>query len=166
MDTPKNLNSNDTLADVAGRDTSPRHDSEYKEFIGWIALPIKERQPQTQKELAEQFGLSEWTLSTWKSRSGFWQEVEKLRKEWGKNKTPEVLDGLFERAKTGDPAAARLWLEVMENHSIRNKTDITTVNANIDLAKMLDDIQNGEQDIITPNLNDSPTGDHLMRDSS
>ena len=166
MDTLKNLNSNGTLTEVAEGDTSPRHETEFKEFIGWIALPIKERQPETQKELAEQFGLSEWTLSQWKKRDGFWMEVNDVRKEWGKGKTPEVMNGLYERAKTGDPAAARLWLEVVENHTTRSKTDINSVNKyTIGLKEYLDEIQGGANISIGPKPENAfpVTGDYLIK---
>lgn len=106
-------------------DAGLRHGEEYLEFITWTALPTSERHPRTQKELAAKFNLSEWTLSQWKLRDGFWIEVGKLRKEWGKDKTPEVLAGLLEKAKAGDASAARLWLEFVENHTTRNKADIS-----------------------------------------
>lgn len=117
------------MATQANLNTSPttigmRHRDEFLEFIEWTALPGSQRHPGTQKELAARFGVSEWTLSQWKLRDDFWPEVNKIRKEWGKSKTPEVLAGLLEKAKSGDAPAARLWLEYVENHTTRNKADL------------------------------------------
>ena len=118
MDTQINLDNGPVEAGL-------RHGEEYLEFITWTALPVSERHPRTQKELASKFNLSEWTLSQWKLRDGFWVEVGKLRKEWGKDKTPEVLAGLLEKAKAGDASAARLWLEYVEGHIPRSRSDIS-----------------------------------------
>ncbi len=120
MDTKINPNNSST-------DAGLRHGDEYLEFISWTALPVSERHPGTQKELASQFGVSEWTLSQWKLRNGFWLEVEKIRKEWGRGKTPDVLAGLLEKAKAGDAPAARLWLEYVEGHTPRSRSDISVV---------------------------------------
>lgn len=89
----------------SSRDVVLRHHDEYLEFVSWTALPASKRHPGTQKELAARFGLSEWTLSQWKLRDGFWSEVNRIRKEWGKDQTPEVLAGLLEKAKSGDAPA-------------------------------------------------------------
>lgn len=118
MDTQANLNNSPTTIGI-------RHRDEFLEFVDWTALPTSQRHPKTQKGLATKFGVSEWTLSQWKLREDFWLEVNKTRKEWGRGKTPEVLAGLLEKAKSGDAPAARLWLEYVENHTTRNKADVS-----------------------------------------
>lgn len=110
---------------IAPTTNGMRHRDEFLEFVDWTALPTCQRYPKTQKELAKKFGVSEWTLSQWKLREDFWLEVNKIRKEWGRGKTPEVLAGLLEKAKSGDAPAARLWLEYVENHTTRNKSDVS-----------------------------------------
>lgn len=103
--------------------TTLRNQYEYADFIAWIALPNKLRQPKTQRELARKFGIGEDTLSDWKRRDGFWEEVETKRKSWGKERTPNVLMGLYKKAsETGDPRAVRLWFEVVEDKRFNDKT--------------------------------------------
>ena len=137
MQTQTNLNSKDTLANVAEGGSSPRHDAEYKQFIEWLALPVKERELKTQKELAEQFGLSEWTLSQWKDRQGFWPAVEAVRKSWGKSKTPEVLNSLYNKALTGNAAEVKLWLQYIEGYSEKTKSEVTTKDISEEAAYRL-----------------------------
>ena len=137
MDTSLNLNSKDTLAETSGADGLPRHSAEYKQFVEWLALPVKEREPKTQKELAEQLGLSEWTLSQWKLRDGFWPEVEAIRKGWGKGKTTEVLNGLYQKALSGNASEVKLWMQIMENFAEKNKTDLTTRAVSIEISEVL-----------------------------
>jgi len=104
----------------------PRLSYEYDDFIEWIALPNKLRKPKTQRELARKFGIGEDTLSDWKQREGFWEEVEKKRKSWGKERTPNVLLGLYKKAsETGDPRAVRLWFEVVEDKKFNDRTPAT-----------------------------------------
>lgn len=80
-------------------------------------MPKSLREPKTQRELALMFGVGEDTLSEWKTRDGFWDLVASHRNNWGREKTPEVLLSLFERAtKTGDPRVCALWFEVVEGH--------------------------------------------------
>ncbi|KKU22508.1 MAG: hypothetical protein UX31_C0001G0026 [Candidatus Nomurabacteria bacterium GW2011_GWA1_46_11] len=146
METQENLNPKATLADTAGTDASPRHATEYQQYIEWMALPIKEREPKTQKELAVQFGLSEWTLSQWKDRQGFWPAVEGVRKNWGKSKTPEVLSSLYRKALTGNAAEVKLWLQYMEGYSEKVKSEVTTNDItdeafHLRFKAMIEDIQ-------------------------
>jgi len=99
-----------------------RHQYEYADFVQWIALPKSLRSPKTQRELAKKFGVGEDTLSEWKNREDFWNEVEKKRKSWGKERTPNVLMGLYTRAiKSGDPQSVRLWYEIVEGRRFNDK---------------------------------------------
>lgn len=100
---------------------------EYVDFIEWISLPKDCRSPTTQRELASKFGIGEDTLSDWKQRDDFWEEVEKKRKSWGKERTPNVLQGLYKKAtKTGDPRAVRLWYEIVEGKRFNDKAPATS----------------------------------------
>ena len=162
MDTLKNLNSNDTLAEVVGGEDAPRQATEYQQFIEWIALPAKEREPKTQKELAERFGLSEWTLSQWKLRDGFWPAVETIRKDWGKTRTPEVLHGLYTKALGGNAAEVKLWFEIVEGFIPKSKSDINATTKDITdeaftlkLGGLLDELQAGGDTTLKPDPNNN-----------
>jgi hypothetical protein len=117
----------------------PRHVFEYADFARWVALPKSLRDPQTQRELALQFGVGEDTLSEWKGRTGFWDVVSDYRKTWGRERTPDVLLALFLRAtKTGDPRACELWLEVMEGHGNLQKVECTHCQKYAEFESMTD----------------------------
>lgn len=97
-----------------------RHNFEYYEFILWTSLPKELREPKTQAELSKRFGVGEDTLSEWKKRIDFWEEVAKKRKEWCKEKTSDVIHALYKRIlETGSAAESKLWFQLIENWSER-----------------------------------------------
>jgi len=92
-----------------------RYQAEYNEFIAWIALPEEFRSPKTQGELAKKFGVCQDTLSDWKKIASFWDQVKAERQRWGKERTPNVILGLYKKAvKEGNAAEAKLWLQYIE----------------------------------------------------
>ena len=94
---------------------TPLKINEYERFIAWIALPSAARQPSTQGELAKELGVEEATLSDWKKRDDFWPRVRETIGLWARGKTPDVVEGLYKRAaKTGDPGAAKLWMQAFD----------------------------------------------------
>jgi len=87
-------------------------EEEFLAFIDWIGLPSPERVPKNQRELAFHLGVEESTLSNWKKTNGFWEEVRKKRIEWAKDKTSNVLLGLYRRAlKEGGASEVKLFLQ-------------------------------------------------------
>jgi hypothetical protein len=95
-----------------------RHQIEYRDFIEWIATPTSARNPKTQQELSKKFGVGQDTLSEWKHRQDFWTEVARKRKEWGREKAPDIVKALYDRIiKTGGAAEVKLWLEYFEGWS-------------------------------------------------
>jgi len=95
-----------------------RHQAEYLDFIIWIATPNSLRVPKTQQELAKKFGVGQDTLSEWKTRHDFWIKVKEKRKEWGRERTPDVILALYNRIiKTGGAQEVKLWLQYFEDWS-------------------------------------------------
>lgn len=93
-----------------------RHPNEFEELVSWISLPDVLREPKTQSELAEKFGVGQDTISEWKQRKGFWELVRKKRKEWAREKTPNVLLSLYRKIlKDGGAAEVKLWFQFAEN---------------------------------------------------
>ncbi|MHA1225141.1 MAG: phBC6A51 family helix-turn-helix protein [Candidatus Hodarchaeales archaeon] len=89
---------------------------EFEKFVRWMALPSPVREPQTQLELAKELGVDFTTLSRWKRVEGFWEEVGKIRKEWGRERTPTVILGLYKKAiAEGNAAEVKLWLKYFED---------------------------------------------------
>lgn len=67
--------------------------------IAWLALPKAERQPKTQKALAESIGIDPATLSDWKHLPGFMDAVNGLARELVKHDVAEVLSVIRREAK-------------------------------------------------------------------
>lgn len=119
--TPKNSNSKELK--------NLRHVDEYAEFISWVALPYSSRDPKTQVEFSKKFGVGQDTLSEWKQRKGFVESVKKKRCEWGRDRTPEVIQALFKRiVKTGAAAEVKLWFQIIEEWSEKITTDTKEEN--------------------------------------
>jgi len=84
----------------------------------WASLPSALRDPKNQKEWGEKWGVTPHTLSVWKHRQEFWEMVANARREWAKDKTSDVIHGLFRNASTrGEAAEVKLWLEAVEDWS-------------------------------------------------
>lgn len=93
-----------------------KHQMEYLDFITWIATPNTIRIPKTQQELSKKFGVGQDTLSEWKSRPGFWTSVKEKRRQWGQERTPDVIMALYNRImRTGSAPEVKLWLQYFEN---------------------------------------------------
>lgn len=98
-----------------------RHRLEYSDFVIWIATPKTLREPATQRDLARQFGIGEDTLSDWKNRPDFWDEVREERSQWTREKTSDVIHALYKRASEGGGAhEVRLWMEIVEGLKDKN----------------------------------------------
>lgn len=70
-----------------------------QQVIAWLALPRAERQPKTQKALAQEVGIHEKTISDWKRIPGFTDAVNALAKSYVKDDIPEVLGVIRREAK-------------------------------------------------------------------
>lgn len=77
----------------------------------WMALPRKERNPETQWDLAHKLGVSPDTVSDWKKLPEFWARVEAYRQDWIKDEIPDVVAGLIKKAKYGSAAEVKLFLQ-------------------------------------------------------
>lgn len=118
--------------------TKIRHNFEYQEFILWVALPKELRVPKTQAELSKHFGVGQDTLSEWKKQTGFWEKVSQQRKEWGKEKTSDIIYALYKRVlETGGAPEVKLWFQITEEWSER----LITVSEKQDPLKNLTDAE-------------------------
>jgi hypothetical protein len=98
-----------------------KHQAEYLDFIEWIATPSASRKPKTQQELAKKFRVGQDTLSEWKQRNDFWKNVAQKRRQWGQERTPDVIMALYNRIlKTGSAQEVKLWLQYFEDWSENN----------------------------------------------
>ena len=125
-------------------------------FIEWCAISEDERKPKTQREFAEVIGVNPDTLSDWKKREGFFDEVDKLRDQWFRKYVTEIDYAMVKAAKAGNPKAAEIFYKrygyLVEKHVVEQQPDfdenedklVRTSLANIGLAGLLKELEREE----------------------
>lgn len=132
-----------------GKERSLKHPLEYERFITWCALPEPFREPKDHQQLAGVLGVHIDTLTDWKKREGFWDEVHNLSKKWGREKTPNAMAAFYrELVRVGDAARMELWLRWFEGYVPKERRDNANVNAT--LSEIIDRIQNAKKPGINP----------------
>jgi hypothetical protein len=127
----------------------------FYEYCKWASLPTPLREPKTQKEWAKKWGVTEATLSIWKRKQKFWEMVASFRREWAKDKTSDVIYGLFRNASTrGEAAEVKLWLQSIEDWSEKvqpQQQNITIIGikgiTDEDLKKLTQPVQEEVEDV-------------------
>lgn len=87
-------------------------------FIQFLAKPRPFR-GKSQRDFAKDLQVSPQTLSEWKRTEGFMDEVVKRVKENTKDDAADIVAGLAGRARRGDPAAVKLWMQYVLGWSER-----------------------------------------------
>lgn len=80
-ESPKNSKNIDNSANLNSAIENMKNPSEYIAFIEFIATPKDLREIETQGEFSKKFGVGQDTLSAWKRRDGFWDDVRVIRKQ-------------------------------------------------------------------------------------
>lgn len=104
--------------------------AEWLEFVRFTAFPRVLRNKEFGFETDKAFGAAQKinhdTLVKWKKDQEFWDAVAMTLKKWGKDRTPDVIMGLYRNAvKSGNAAEAKLWLQYFEDWKEKNETDLT-----------------------------------------
>ena len=128
--TRNNSKNNDALKGL-------RHPLEYDQFVLWTATPEPLREPQTQRKLAEKFGVGNDTLSEWKQREGFWEQVHRELRTWSKDRTPNVIYALYNKAKSGGAAEVKLWLQYIDGFSEKSVTQFEQPRLRKDIDEII-----------------------------
>lgn len=98
---------------------------EFRTFALWLAVPKRQRQPQSQGELAEKLGVHPDSLSDWKKREELWAIVAEHRDIWIRENVADVVDGLIKRAKDGAAPEVKLFLQLAGVYTETTRSEIT-----------------------------------------
>jgi hypothetical protein len=94
----------------------PRHalarQDVFEEFVKWFATPTPLRDPPTQQDFADKFGVNRDTPTDWKKREEFLPAVKAHWKQWGIDKTSNVMEALYRHiVKKGESKNFKLWFQ-------------------------------------------------------
>jgi len=79
--------------------------------IEWLATPKWQREPSTQRALADKLGIHEITVSRWKKR--FTERINKAAREKMAEHLPHVLASVIGQAESGSYQHQKLYLEMV-----------------------------------------------------
>lgn len=88
-----------------------------REYITWLALPSRLREPLTQEMLAAEMGVNASTLWRWQKLPGFQQELERLIRESMKGPLNEVVGSFLDEAKKGSFQHALAYFQMIGWHT-------------------------------------------------
>jgi len=78
-------------------------------FIEWCALSKDDRKPEKQVEFAKLIGVNVDTLSDWKKRTGFFDEVDAIRDQRFRKYITDLDYAMVQAGLRGNPKAAELF---------------------------------------------------------
>lgn len=94
----------------------------YSEFVDWTAFPMAPRNGvliETQEEFAQVYGVSKDTLSLWKQRADFEEQVNRKLKSWSIGKDMSVYQAIYNSALKGNAKSQKLWLEYFKGFHLK-----------------------------------------------
>ena len=126
---------------------NPYKKGDYKEFVRFYAMPSAYKREKfgvgTETEFAKLKELSPETLTEWKKRPEFQNDVDIQLNKWGADKTPDVIAALYRTIlKDGKASEVKLWLQYIKRWKegmILEGTIETNENPLIELLDKLDE---------------------------
>ena len=106
----------------------PHKVDKYQEFILWFAMPTVERVKlgiDTMEAFAEYYHINRTTLWRWKDRPDFEPRVDHIQMQWGKEKTSDVIQGIYRAAVKGNPMSQLLWLQYFKKFTPKTQVEHT-----------------------------------------
>ncbi len=105
-------------------------EADYREYIRFIAFPKALREKEfgfkNDDEFAKDKKINAGTLSVWKKSVNFWDDVKAQWKKWGRNRTPDVILGLYGKAvREGNAAEALAWMKIVEDWKEKTETEFS-----------------------------------------
>lgn len=102
------------------QDKKPKtKEAERQIFISFSALPKQFRQKEygfdSDADFGKKYQVNKNTLTDWKKEPKFLDEMRRLRRHWGWERTPNVIFGLYRKILAeGGAAEVRLWMQIFE----------------------------------------------------
>lgn len=135
-ETSRNLSEDKDTIEKGLFDVHAKNVSVLDEYISWLAMPSVYRKPETQSEFSKQFKVDEDTLTNWKKRPGFYEEVTRRRRKYFKDDAGDVILALKRTClKGGKGADAKVFLNYTED-----LTDKAEVAVDADLKHVLEKV--------------------------
>jgi len=121
-----------------------RNDSAKSWAIEFMSLP--DNGGYTQKELAENLGVSRKTITRWKKDEYFQEEVRKRAVERAGEYLPEVLDVLMENIKAGKTKDIETYLKMVgllqdNTFTLNQNVETNAPQTNEEVRKHVDDLR-------------------------
>lgn len=102
-------------------------------FVRWCALPKALRDPETQSKFCEKYGLNKDTLTNWKYRQGFYEEVRFYQDRFVLSFGADLWYSFIRTAKkNGDPRALKLYAQRFEGWSEKVRMEDETPDNPLD----------------------------------
>ncbi|MCK9578716.1 hypothetical protein M0R01_04500 [bacterium] len=114
------------------------------EFVKFTATPIIYRDEEfgfhRDGDFCKKNKINNETLCRWKNEPEFYEEVRLCWKKWGKDRTPNVIAGLYRTAvKEGKAAESLAWMKIVEDW--QEKLDVGDIVARKSLKDIQDNIR-------------------------
>jgi len=120
-----------------------RKKADYNAFVKFYALPyvirVKEYGIKTEQQFAKENDLSQDTLTDWKKRPEFQNDVDIQLNKWGADKTPNVLVSLYNKILSdGKAGEVKLWYQIVKSWKEGMVIEQPSIEQNNKLDKLLE----------------------------
>lgn len=138
-----------TQNQVKSKGKRPYKKAEYEEYVRFTAIPRVLRDKDfgfhTDEAFIRHYKLSSSTVYEWKKDQGFWNEVQNTLTKWGKDRTPDVIYGLYRTAvQKGGASEVMAWMKLFEGYTDQSNVNVQTVSR----METLKDIQNNTRKLV------------------
>lgn len=133
--------------EITRRKRTNRKPAEREKLVQFVALPTPFRTKEfgyyTLQDFAKENSVNPGTISQWLKEEEIQNKIKDEWKNWGRNRTPDVIAGLLRTAvQDGSAAEVKLWMQIIENWTEKIETDITINPLKSLLIQIADDKAN------------------------
>ena len=103
--------------------------AERLDYIRFMALPRVFRDKEwgftTDEAFSKKYKVDTSTLYAWRKDPEFWKELKEIFKLWGKDRTPDVIAGMYKKAVSeGNAAEVKLWLQYFDDWKEKSEVNV------------------------------------------